>query len=114
MTPNYVGQRLDGRYEMYGAMGVHTEGIVFGFAYWFIGDETHPSTHDRGVIGTNTGRGTMEVRVVTSRDGGCTWDRTVSREAWIPHGTEHDSYDRCVILYTAPVRMGTRIGSTVT
>ena len=71
-------------------MGVHMEGIVFGFAYY----ETHPSTEDRGLIGTNTGRGTMEVRVVTSRDGGYTWDRTVSREAWISHGSEEDSYDR--------------------
>ena len=98
----------DPRYfhEVYGVMGVHMEGIVFGFAYWFIGDETHPSTEDRGLIGTNTGRGTMEVRVVTSRDGGYTWDRTVSREAWIPHGSEQDSYDRQVRLDCPPLRMG--------
>ena len=98
----------DPRYfdEVYGVMGVHMEGIVFGFAYWFIGDETHPSTEDRGVIGTNTGRGTMEVRVVTSRDGGMTWDRTSSREAWIPHGTEEDSYDRQVRLDCPPLQVG--------
>jgi hypothetical protein len=48
----------------------------------------------------------MEVRVVTSRDGGCTWDRTVSREAWIAHGTEEDSYDRQVRLDCPPLRMG--------
>ena len=48
----------------------------------------------------------MDMRVLVSRDGGYSWDRTVSREAWIPHGSEHDSYDRCVILYTSPVRMG--------
>ncbi len=98
----------DPRYfhEVYGLMGVHMEGIVFGFAYWFIGDDTHPSTESRGVIGTNTGRGTMEVRVVTSRDGGCTWDRTVSREAWISHGTEEESYDRQVRIDCPPLRMG--------
>jgi len=98
----------DPRYfdEVYGMLGVHMEGIVFAFAYWFIGDETHPSTEDRGRIGTNTGRGTMEVRVVTSRDGGRTWDRTSSREAWIPHGTEEDSYDRQVRLDCTPLRVG--------
>ncbi len=87
-------------------MGVHMEGLVFGYALWFIGDETHPSTQDRGLIGTNTGRGTMEVRVVVSRDGGKTWDRTCSREAWIPHGTEEDSYDRQVRLDCPPLRVG--------
>ena len=51
-------------------MGVHLEGIVFGFAFWFIGDETHPTVDDKGLIGTNTSKGTMEVRIVTSRDGG--------------------------------------------
>jgi len=98
----------DPRYfdEVYGIMGVHIEGVVFGFAYWFIGDETHVSGQDRGLIGTNTGRGTMEVRIVTSRDGGCTWNRTVSREAWIPHGTEEDSYDRQVRMDCTPLRMG--------
>jgi len=75
-------------------MGVHLEGIVFGFAFWFIGDDTHPTAVDKGLIGTNTSKGTMEVRIVTSRDGGKTWDRTVSREPWIRHGTEQNSYDR--------------------
>ena len=70
----------DPRYihEVYGMMGVHLEGIVFGFAFWFIGDDTHPTVVDKGLIGTNTSKGTMEVRIVTSRDGGKTWDRTVS------------------------------------
>ena len=86
----------DPRYihEVYGMMGVHLEGIVFGFAFWFIGDDTHPTAVDKGLIGTNTSKGTMEVRIVTSRDGGKTWDRTVSREPWIRHGTEQNSYDR--------------------
>ena len=99
----------DPRYfdEVYGNMGVHLEGIVFGFLVWFIGDESHAATNnDRGIIGSNTAKGTMEVRIVTSRDGGKTWDRTVSREAWIPHGTEQDSYDRQVRLDCPPLRMG--------
>ena len=98
----------DPRYfhECYGMMGVHLEGIVFGFADWFIGDDTHPTVQDKGLIGTNTSKGTMEVRLVTSRDGGKTWDRTVSREPWIPHGREQNSYDRLVRLDCPPLRMG--------
>ena len=89
----------DPRYfdEIYGMGTIYIEGMALGFLSWFTGDETYPRfTEDRGLIGTNTGKGTMDVRIATSRDGGKTWDRTVSREAWIPHGTEEDSYDRCV------------------
>jgi hypothetical protein len=46
------------------------------------------------------------MRITISRDGGLTWDRTSSREAWIPHGTEEDSYDRLVISPAPPVRVG--------
>ena len=35
----------------------------------------------------------IEVVAQKNHDGGRTWDRTCSREAWIPHGTEQDSYD---------------------
>lgn len=45
------------------------------------------------------------MRITLSRDGGRTWDRTSSREAWIPHGTEEDSYDRLVIVPALPVRV---------
>ncbi|MFC1453453.1 hypothetical protein ACFLSJ_08945, partial [Verrucomicrobiota bacterium] len=47
-----------------------------------------------------------ECRITISRDGGVTWDRTSSREAWIPHGTEQDSYNRLVIGVRAPLRVG--------
>ena len=46
------------------------------------------------------------MRITLSRDGGITWDRTSSREAWIPHGPEEDSYDRLVITPLPPVRVG--------
>lgn len=45
------------------------------------------------------------MRITLSRDGGKTWDRTSSRTAWIPHGTEEDSYDRLVIGGCPPVRV---------
>ena len=105
----------DPRYfdEVYGLMSIHREGFVLGFAYWFIGDRTHPDpkfyksfgrhTTDEGLIGKGVSRGTMEVRLVVSRDGCKTWDRTVSREAWIPHGKEQDSYDRVVRIDCPPV-----------
>jgi len=99
----------DPRYfdEIYGVMGLYTEGFVLGVLSWFVGDMTHvASNNDRGIIGKDTAKGTMEVRIVTSRDGGKTWDRTVSREAWIPHGTQQHSYDRLVRVDCPPLRMG--------
>ncbi|GIT31047.1 MAG: hypothetical protein Ct9H300mP1_30930 [Planctomycetaceae bacterium] len=29
-----------------------------------------------------------------------------SREAWIPHGSQPNSYDRLVVMYASPVRNG--------
>lgn len=94
--------------EIYGMHAMHTEGMVLGFAEWLIGDQTRPDIGVLGqeLIGTLMMKGTMDVRVSVSRDGGFTWDRTVSREAWIPHGTEQDSYDRLVRLHASPLRRG--------
>ena len=94
--------------EVYGMHAIHAEGLVLGYGSWFMGDHTRPdmARFEQDLIGRLHMKGPMDVRVLVSRDGGFHWDRTVSREAWIPHGTEHDSADRCVILYTAPVRMG--------
>lgn len=93
----------------YGMRAVHAEGLVLGFIEWFKGDHTRPdlATLEQDGIGRVHMKGTMEARLAVSRDGGYTWDRTVSREAWIPHGTEQDSYDRMVLPYTGPLRMGT-------
>ena len=100
----------DPRYsdEIYGMCAIYTEGIVLGYANWFMGDWTRPdkARFEQELIGRLHMKGPMDMRVVVSRDGGHTWDRTVSREAWIPHGTEQDSFDRCVRIAAAPVRMG--------
>ena len=109
----------DPRYfdEVYGVMGVHQEGVVLGYLHWFIGDRTHANAelyedgHNRpaaeeGLIGKSVSKGTMEERIAISRDGGKTWDRTVSRQAWIPHGTEQHSLDRLVRVDCPPLRMG--------
>ena len=87
---------------------MYTEGLLLGFAEWMIGDQTRPdmAVLEQELIGRVHMKGTMEIRIAASRDGGFTWDRTVSREAWIPHGTEQDSYNRCVRLYTSPLRIG--------
>jgi len=89
------------------------EGVVFGLLSWFHSDRTHP---DAGPVFDPTPehpnrwpwcrKGTNEMRITISRDGGYTWDRASSREAWIPHGPEEDSYDRLVIVPVPPVRVG--------
>lgn len=39
-------------------------------------------------------KGTTDLQLVTSRDGGHTWRRVANRQVWLPHGTEEDSFDR--------------------
>ena len=86
------------------------EGIVFGLLSWFHSDRTHPyggpqldSSPNHARIWPYARKGTNEMRITVSRDGGRTWDRTSSREPWIPHGTEQHSYDRLVIGAVPPI-----------
>ena len=88
------------------------EGVVFGLLSWFHSDRTEPDygpslevTPEHPVRWPWCRKGTNEMRITISRDGGITWDRTSSREAWIPHGTEEDSYDRLVIGPQPPLRV---------
>jgi hypothetical protein len=89
------------------------EGVVFGLLSWFHSDRTHPDGGPNLVASPEhphvwpwCRKGTCEMRITLSRDGGLTWDRTASREAWIPHGSEEDSYDRLVIGALPPLRIG--------
>ena len=89
------------------------EGVVFGLLSWFHSDRAHPdggpnlvATPEHPNIWPWCRKGTNEMRITISHDGGKTWDRTSSREAWIPHGPEEDSYDRLVIGPTPPVYVG--------
>jgi len=91
----------------------YAEGMVFGLLSWFHSDRTHPdggptpvASPDHPTVWPWCRKGTNEMRITVSRDGGKTWDRTSSRQAWIPHGTEHDSYDRLTISALPPIRMG--------
>ena len=100
----------------------YTEGVIIGLMGWLHSDRTTP---DGGpVMDKKPGdpaygwpwpkttahptawpwarKGPNEMRVTLSRDGGRTWDRTSSRQAWIPHGTEEDSPDRLVLKAVAP------------
>ena len=103
--------------EVYGVMSIHVEGMVLGFLEWFKGDRTHgnPNLYEDGhnrpttaesLIGKAVSKGTMELRLATSHDGGMTWDRSVSRRPWIRHGSEQDSEDRLVRIVCPPLRMG--------
>lgn len=89
------------------------EGVVFGLLSWFHSDRTHPDggpnpepSPEHPHLWPWCRKGTNEMRITLSRDGGITWDRTVSRQAWIPHGTEQDSDDRLVIGPLPPVHVG--------
>lgn len=104
----------------------YTEGVVLGTLGWLHTDRTTP---DGGPVMAASGgpakvwpwptndaypfawpwsrKGPNDMRITISRDGGRTWDRVSSREAWIPHGREEDSYDRLVLKAPSPpVRVG--------
>ena len=102
------------------------EGTLFGLLSWVHTDRTTPDggpvmgpegqrvcqgwpwplTARNPVVWPWARKGVNEMRITLSHDGGHTWDRTSSREAWIPHGTEEDSYDRLVISTSPPLRVG--------
>ncbi|MEI6969888.1 MAG: hypothetical protein WCL44_00085 [bacterium] len=52
-----------------------------------------------------TRKGTTDLRLVTSRDGGHTWNRVANRQAWLPHGANDDDFDRCAYTGT-PITVG--------
>ncbi|MDB6092844.1 MAG: hypothetical protein JWM32_406 [Verrucomicrobia bacterium] len=103
-----------------------TEGVVLGLLSWIHTDRTTPDggpvmekkpgdqvqgwpwakTAENPFIWPWARKGVNEMRITISRDGGHTWDRKASRVAWIPHGTEQDSYDRLVIWAAPPVQVG--------
>ena len=102
--------------EAYGLRPFYTEGVVIGLLSWFYSDRTHPEgggpltkvspEHPLHLLTLSCQKGTMGLRIALSRDGGLSWDRTVSREDWIPYGPEQDSCDRMVMCGAPPVRVG--------
>ncbi len=130
LTPDPSDPHRPGRYdEPMILMPLATEGVVLGLLSWFHSDRTSPdggpvldknsaavrdwrqgwpwpTTERNPFVWPWARKGTNEMRITISRDGGRTWDRTASREAWIPHGTEEDSYNRLVITPSLPVQVG--------
>ncbi len=90
--------------------------VALGLLSWFHSDRTHPeggpnlADTSKPVGHTDhwpwCRKGTNEMRITISRDGGKTWDRKISRQPWIPHGTEQRSYDRLVISALPPITVG--------
>lgn len=130
LTPDSADpQRPDYFDEPMELMPFCENGVVMGLLSWFHSDRSSPeggpvlsasapelsgrregtwpwpATDKNPTIWPFARKGTDELRITLSRDGGRTWDRTSSREAWIPHGTEENSYDRVVIFAAPPMRM---------
>lgn len=90
-----------------------TDGVVIGLCGWFHSDrstlEGGPNLEESArhpFVWPWARKGTCEIRVTISRDGGKTWDRTSSRQAWIPHGTSAVCPDRTLAWCLPPVRVG--------
>lgn len=111
LTPDSADSHLPHSYdEPMSLTPFCAEGCVFGLLSWFHSDRTHPdggpnlvASPEHPQVWPWCRKGTNEMRITLSRDSGITWSRTSSREAWIPHGTEEDSYDRLVIGSLPPV-----------
>lgn len=89
------------------------EGVVFGLLTWFFSDRLHPASGPRTDLPAGQAaqwrwyrKGLCDVRLVISRDGGKTWDRTVGRQPWIPGSADPHAFDRMTFLPTPPVRVG--------
>lgn len=85
-------------------------GIWLGQLVIFHGDRTDPQFMMPNPGGsteqTNIWRkGTTEVRLVSSRDAGKTWQRVGGQEAWLPCSTAEDGYDRLTFA-TSSVTVG--------
>ena len=114
LTPDPADPHLINYYdEPMGLSPFWAEGVVFGLLSWFHSDRTNPDggpvlqkTTEYPIIWPWARKGVNEMRITISRDGGQTWERDCSREAWIPHGTEEDSYDRLVISPSLPLKVG--------
>jgi hypothetical protein len=129
LTPDPSDSHEPGRYdEPMMLYPYHTEGVTLGLLSWFHGDRTtpdggpvldndsplvkglkqgwpRPTTAENPFVWPWARKGVNEMRITISRDGGRTWDRTASRQAWVPHGIEQDSYDRLVLSAALPVRV---------
>ena len=126
LTPDPAdSHRPDCYDESGGIIPFYTEGVVLGMLAWLHTDRTTPDggpvmdrppgspvqgwpwprTKEHPYTWPWARKGYGEMRITISRDGGRTWDRKASREAWIPHGTEEGSYD-CLIGGAPPVRVG--------
>ncbi|MBI2194651.1 MAG: hypothetical protein HYU36_21950 [Planctomycetes bacterium] len=114
LYPDSADSHVQDRYdEPMGLTAFHAEGVAFGLLSWFHSDRSHPdagphlqATPEHPQVWPWCRKGTNEMRITVSRDGGVTWDRASSREAWIPHGSEEDSIDRLVIGCLPPVHVG--------
>ena len=69
----------------------------------FVQDASFVFEHDPPNYATR--KGTTDLQLVTSRDGGHTWQRVANRQVWLPHGTEEDDFDRLAYVGT-PVTVG--------
>jgi len=90
--------------EYYYMSGYRVGGVWLGMLILFHTDRSnplwgHPTRKDVWM------KGTTDVRLVTSRDAGRSWQRVAGKQVWMPHHAREDGYDRT--LYPGiPIRVG--------
>jgi len=105
------------RYDEFMDVNVVRRGDVWlGFVAVFHSDRTSPEYMPPFIENENfhfayalpnycTRKGTTDLQLVTSRDGGHSWNRVADRQVWLPHGTAENDVDRCAYTGT-PITVG--------
>ena len=103
LDPSPEGLHCLKRYDEFMEIDViRLEGLWLGFMVVFHSERTNLNY---GLPNTFWRKGTTDIQLVTSRDGGMTWNRVADRGVWLPHGTEEDSFVRMAYV-GRPVRVG--------
>ncbi|MFN0195522.1 MAG: hypothetical protein ACKVT0_02155 [Planctomycetaceae bacterium] len=90
-----------------------SDGVAFGLVSWFHSDRTDRNggpvlkpDDEHPHYWPWARKGICDTRIVLSRDGGKTWDRTASRKPWIACSADEHAYDRQAYRPAPPVRVG--------
>ncbi|MEX0728375.1 MAG: hypothetical protein WD065_19040 [Planctomycetaceae bacterium] len=91
----------------------YSDGVVFGLLSWFRSDRTDRNggpvlkpDEEHPHYWPWSRKGICDARITISRDGGKTWDRTVSRKPWIACSPDEHASDRQAYRPAPPVRVG--------
>ena len=105
LAPDSEDSHTIERYDEFNSITVsRCSDFWIGFLDVFHGDRSDPGYLAPGLSGDCWRKGTIDIQLVVSRDGGRNWRRVANRQTWLPCGTEENSLDRLVVFSQKPIR----------